>query len=254
MPTVNADAVLADRIVGKPYLEIDINRAAIARYGINIQTVQHVIEVALGGKPVTQTIEGRERYPVRVRYQREMRDSIESIEKILVAAPDGTQIPLKELSTINTVRGPQVIKSEDTFLVGYVIFDKAPGYSEVDVVEQANRFLKDKQASGELVIPAGVSYRFTGTYENQVRAQQKLRLILPVALAWAALQSEQLRRLHRHAPSHVMDRRVLRPGDCPRRGEGGKDAAHPPQAANHVPRRGHFQVRVAAQVRGRHEA
>jgi Cu(I)/Ag(I) efflux system membrane protein CusA/SilA len=183
VPAINADAVLADRIVGKPYLEIDINRESIARYGIKIQTVQHVIEVALGGKSVTQTIEGRERYPVRVRYQRELRDSIEAIENILVAAPDGTQIPLKELSTINYVRGPQVIKSEDTFLVGYVIFDKAQGTSEVDVVEQADRFLKDKQASGELVIPAGVSYRFTGTYENQVRAQQKLRLILPVALA-----------------------------------------------------------------------
>ncbi len=101
VPTIKPEAVLADRMVGKPYLEIDIDRDAIARYGIKIAMVQDVIEVAIGGRPITQTVEGRERYGVRVRYQRELRDSIEEIENILVAAPDGTQIPLKELSTIN---------------------------------------------------------------------------------------------------------------------------------------------------------
>ena len=144
--------------------------------------VQDVIEVAVGGKPVTMTVEGRERYPVRVRYQRELRDSIESIEDILVAAPDGTQIPLKELSTIHYLRGPQVIKSEDTFLVGYVIFDKRDGYAEVEVVEQAQAYLQSKIDSGELSIPAGVSYKFTGSYENQIRAEKKLRVVLPIAL------------------------------------------------------------------------
>lgn len=182
VPSINADAVLADRIVGKPYLEIDIDRNAIARYGIKIQMVQDVIEVAVGGKIITQTVEGRERYPVRVRYQRELRDDIESIENILIAAPDKTQIPLKELATINYVRGPQVIKSEDTFLVGYVIFDKKPGYAEVDVVEQAQIFLKSKIASGELDIPAGVNYKFTGSYENQIRAEKRLIIVLPIAL------------------------------------------------------------------------
>ncbi len=182
VPSIKSEAVLADRIVGKPYLEIDINREAIARYGIKIQNVQDVIEVAIGGKPITQTVEGRERYPVRVRYMRELRDSIEAIEGILVAAPDGTQIPLRELATIDYVRGPQVIKSEDTFLVGYVIFDKRDGYAEVEVVEQAQKFLQDKIDSNELEIPAGVSYRFTGSYENQVRAEKKLRIVLPIAL------------------------------------------------------------------------
>ena len=132
--------------------------------------------------PITQTVEGRERFPVRVRYLRELRDTIESIEGILVAASDGTQIPLRELATIEYVRGPQVIKSEDTFLVGYVIFDKREGYAEVDVVEQAQRFLQDKVATGALAIPAGVSYKFTGSYENQVRAAKKLSVVLPVAL------------------------------------------------------------------------
>ncbi|MEY3001253.1 MAG: Cation efflux system protein CusA, partial [Verrucomicrobiota bacterium] len=95
VPAIKSEAVLADRIVGKPYLEIDIDRDAIARYGVKIKMVQDVIEVAIGGKPITQTVEGRERYPVRVRYMRELRDTIESIEDILVAAPDGTQIPLR---------------------------------------------------------------------------------------------------------------------------------------------------------------
>jgi len=144
--------------------------------------VQDVIEVAIGGKPVTMTVEGRERYPVRVRYMRELRDTIESIEEILVAAPDGTQIPLRELADIRYVRGPQVIKSENTFLVGYVIFDKRDGYAEVEVVEQAQRILEERIESGNLVIPAGVSYQFTGSYENQVRAEKKLAIVLPIAL------------------------------------------------------------------------
>ena len=181
VPSIKSESVLADRIVGKPYLEIDIDRDAIARYGIRIKSVQDVIEVAIGGEPITQTVEGRERYPVRVRYMRELRDSIEAIEQILVAAPDGTQIPLRELAQIRYERGPQVIKSENTFLVGYVIFDKRDGFAEVEVVEQARRFLNDKADSGELEIPAGVSYQFTGSYENQVRAEKKLRVILPIA-------------------------------------------------------------------------
>ncbi|MDQ8198215.1 efflux RND transporter permease subunit [Pelagicoccus enzymogenes] len=182
VPSIKKEAVLADRIVGKPYLEIDIDRDAIARYGVKIKMVQDVIEVAIGGKPITQTVEGRERYPVRVRYMRELRDTIESIEQILVASPNGTQVPLRELATINYVRGPQVIKSEDTFLVGYVIFDKRDGYAEVEVVEQAQEFLQGKIASGELDIPAGVSYKFTGSYENQVRAEKRLSIVLPIAL------------------------------------------------------------------------
>ena len=95
LPSLNAATVFADRVVGKPYLEIDINRRAIARYGISIRAVQDVIEVAIGGIPVTQTIEGRERYPVRLRYLRELRDNIEEIGNILVAGSDGVQIPLK---------------------------------------------------------------------------------------------------------------------------------------------------------------
>jgi Cu(I)/Ag(I) efflux system membrane protein CusA/SilA len=182
VPSVEPSAVIADRIVGKPYLEIDIDRRAIARYGINVQNVQDVIEVAIGGKRITTTVEGRERYPIRVRYLRELRDSIESLERILVPAPDGTQIPIAQLAKINYVRGPQAIKSEDTFLVGYVLFDMKPGHAEVDVVEECQDYLSEKTASGEFEIPPGVSYSFAGSYENQVRSEKRLTVVLPLAL------------------------------------------------------------------------
>ncbi|MCB1163874.1 MAG: efflux RND transporter permease subunit [Candidatus Krumholzibacteriia bacterium] len=183
VPSIEPASVFADRIVGKPYIEIEIDREAIARYGIPLQRVQDVIEVAVGGKRITTTVEGRERYPVRVRYHRELRDSIESLGRILVAAPGGSQIPLEQLARIRTVRGPQVIKSEDTFLTGYVLFDMMPGNAEVDVVRQARDTLNARIASGELVIPAGVSFTFAGSYQNQVRAAKKLAVVLPLALA-----------------------------------------------------------------------
>ncbi|MCZ6689286.1 MAG: efflux RND transporter permease subunit [Planctomycetota bacterium] len=187
VPSVEPSYVIADRIVGKPYIEIDIDRKAIARYGIQIQQVQQVIEVALGGKRITTTVEGRERYPVRVRYQRELRDSIEELGRILVAASDGAQIPLEQVTETRYVRGPQSIKSEDTLLVGYVTFDKRPGFAEVDVVEECRAYLADKIESGDLVIPDGVSYTFAGTYENQVRAERRLMVILPLALSLIVL-------------------------------------------------------------------
>jgi Cu(I)/Ag(I) efflux system membrane protein CusA/SilA len=180
--SVEPGSVLADRLVGKPYLEIEIDRKAIARYGIKLRQIQDVIEVAIGGKRITTTVEGRERYPVRVRYMRELRDQIESLEKILVPAPDGTQIPVAQLSSIRYLRGPQVIKSEDTFLIGYVIFDKKPEYAEVDVVEDCRKYIEEKIKTKEFILPAGVTYTFAGSYESQVRSEKKLKVILPLAL------------------------------------------------------------------------
>ena len=183
VPGVEPAAVVADRIVGKPYLEIDIDRNAIARYGVSIRDVQDVIETAIGGRKITTTVEGRERYAVRVRYQRELRDTIESLGEVLIAASRGTQVPLKELAEIRYLRGPQAIKAEDTRLVGYVIFDKKPGYAEVDVVEQARDYLDQKIASGELVLPPGTTKpTFIGSYENQIRSAKTLAVVVPLAL------------------------------------------------------------------------
>ena len=182
VPSVKSEAVIADRIVGKPYLEIEIDRNEAARYGIPIKKVQDVIEVAVGGQPLTTTVEGRERYPVRVRYMRELRDNIESLKRILVAGAGGQQVPLEQLASIEYVRGPQVIKSEDTFLIGYVLFDKREGYAEVDVVEDCQRYLDQKKEAGEFIVPEGVNYSFAGNYENQIRAQKTLAIVLPLAL------------------------------------------------------------------------
>jgi len=182
VPTIDPLSVIADRIVGKPYLEIVIDRRAVAQYGIDLQRVQDVIETAIGGKQITTTVEGRERYPVRVRYMRELRDHIDTIGKVLVPGPEGAWIPLMELADIRYAPGPQVIKSENTFVVGYVLFDKRPGFAETDVVEDARAHLLDKIARGELLLPKGVSFSFTGNYENQVRADRKLRMVLPLSL------------------------------------------------------------------------
>ncbi|MCK5685395.1 efflux RND transporter permease subunit [bacterium] len=182
VPSIEPESVSADRVVGKPYLEIHIDRKKIARYGIMLQKVQDVIEVAIGGKRISTTIEGRERYPVRVRYMRELRDSFESIEKILVAASDGSQIPLIQLADIKYIKGPQVIKSEDTFLVSYVLFDKKENFAEVDVVNQAKKHLENMIKKGKLNLPVGVSYIFAGSYENQVRSEKRMKVVIPVAL------------------------------------------------------------------------
>ena len=180
---VKEQAVFADRIVGKPYLLIDINREQLARYGISIMDVQEVLQIAVGGMQLTQTVEGRERYGVRVRYPRELRGNPDDLKNIYVPVEKGSPVPLGELVNIRYEQGPQVIKSEDTFLIGYVLFDKLDGFAEVDVVESAQALIKQNIANGDLIVPKGISYRFTGTYENQLRAEKTLSVVIPMALA-----------------------------------------------------------------------
>ncbi len=182
IPSIKASSVFYDRAVGAPYIEIKINRKAIARYGMTVEDVQKILQVAVGGMALTNTVEGRERFPVRVRYARELRSSPEEIKKILVPSMTGVQVPLGELVDIGYTRGPQMIRSENTFLNGYVIFDKISGKAEVDVVEEAQQYLKDRIASGELVLPAGVSYSFAGNYEQQIRATKRLAIVIPISL------------------------------------------------------------------------
>ncbi|RPD97659.1 cation transporter [Aureibaculum marinum] len=179
---VKVEAVFADRIVGKPYLLIDIDRDKLARYGISIDDVQNVLKVAVGGMVLTQTVEGRERYGVRVRYPRELRANPNDLKQIYVPVEKGSPVPLSELASIRYEQGPQVIKSEDTFLVGYVLFDKLDGFAEVNVVENAQTLIQQKIDSGELIVPKGINYQFTGTYENQLRAEETLSVVVPLAL------------------------------------------------------------------------
>ncbi|MCK4993396.1 MAG: efflux RND transporter permease subunit, partial [Bacteroidales bacterium] len=179
---VSPMSVFADRVVGKPYLEMEIDRDAIARYGLSVQHLQEVLSGAVGGMTLTTTVEGRERFPVRMRYAREYRDNPEELKKLLVPTPSGAQIPLGELVSMNYLKGPQLIKSENTFLVAYVIFDKKEGFAEVDVVESAQDYLNGLLESGDFTLPAGVSYVFTGNYENQIRATKRLAIVVPISL------------------------------------------------------------------------
>lgn len=182
VPSIKSGSVFYDRAVGAPYIELKLNRKAIARYGMTVKDVQEILQVAVGGMALTNTVEGRERFPVRVRYARELRSTSEEIKKILVPSMTGVQVPLGELVDIEYTKGPQMIRSENTFLNGYVIFDKVEGKAEVDVVEDAQKFLKGKIDSGELVLPAGVSYAFAGNYEQQIRATKRLEIVIPISL------------------------------------------------------------------------
>jgi Cu(I)/Ag(I) efflux system membrane protein CusA/SilA len=182
VPSVKAEAVFADRIVGKPYLHLNIDREKISRYGLNVEDVQQAIETAVGGMKITSTVEGRERFPVRVRYPRELRDNPEALGKILIPTPTGAQIPISQIVDFEYVRGPQAIKSEETFLVGYVLFDKRVGYSEVGVVNDAQNAIQARIDAGDLNVPSGISYKFSGSYENQVRAEKRLSIIVPLVL------------------------------------------------------------------------
>ncbi len=182
VPSVKKEAVFADRIVGKPYLELDIDREQISRYGLNVMDVQDFIETAIGGMKLSTTVEGRERFPIRVRYAREFRDDPYAIENLQIPTPVGNYIPLGQLVKVSYRPGPDMIRGENSFLVGYVLLDKMPGFAEVTVVEDAQRYLQGKIDSGELKIPSGVRYAFSGSYENQIRAEERLSLVVPLSL------------------------------------------------------------------------
>lgn len=182
VPSVIPSSVFYDRAVGAPYLEIKLNRDNMARYGVNVEDLQEVLSAAVGGMKLTTTVEGRERFPVRLRYARELRDNPEELGMLLVPTAAGAQIPLKELADIQYTRGAQMIQSENTFLVGYVIFDKPEGKAEVDVVKEAGKYLDSQLKSGELKLAKGVSYKFAGNYEQQERATQRLLVVVPLAL------------------------------------------------------------------------
>jgi copper/silver efflux system protein len=185
--------VVADRIIGRPYLQYVIDREAAARYGVNIRDVQDIIEIGIGGENLTMTVEGRERYPIRVRYPRELRERFEDLERILVPTSTGAQVPIRQLAKIEYVIGPQELKSENGLLVGYVTMNTRDR-DEVSVVEDAEALLQsEKRRSDELiaagmheqatlVLPPGYYWRWSGQFENQQRATQRLSWMVPLVL------------------------------------------------------------------------
>ncbi|KHK03945.1 efflux RND transporter permease subunit [Desulfovibrio sp. TomC] len=176
-------SVLSDRITAKPYLEVAIDRGRAGQYGLSVQAVQEALETGVGGRVATTTVEGRERYPVRLRYQRELRDSPEAIGSLLLTTPDGVQVPLAQVADIRYTPGPNMIRGEDAFTVDYVIFDGKAGITPIHAVEAAQTYLDSMRDAGLLELPVGVSYDFTGTFENHSRAEKRLAFILPLAMA-----------------------------------------------------------------------
>ena len=140
-----------DRTEGAPYVEIKLNREKLARYGIKVQNMQDILMTAIGGMSEGTTVEGRERFNIRVRYARELRDKPESLGNVLISASDGTQIPLSQLADIEFKKGATMISSENTFLLGYITFDKKDNAAEVDVVNNAKQTLDDLVAKGKIV-------------------------------------------------------------------------------------------------------
>jgi len=166
----------AEKITGAPYLEIRVNRTAAARYGINVGDAQDVIESAIGGKNLTFTIEGRQRFPVRVRYARDFREDIEGLRNVIVAAPNGTQIPLGAIADLRIVMGPSMITSESGLLRGTVLMN-VRGRDAGGFVEEAKRVVAQRVA-----MPPGYYVEWSGQYENQIRAKQRLQIVIPIVL------------------------------------------------------------------------
>jgi len=177
----NAQAVNAVRVSGKPYLEFQIDRESIARYGVNIADVQQVIEVAIGGRNLTTTYEGLDRYPVRIRYDRELRDEVPDLERILVPTPSGAQIPITQVANIQRVTGPMSVRREGAKYVGYVTMSNQ-GIDETTLVRNGQRIIDDAIVSGELEMPEGYSLRWAGSYERNIRAKKRLAILVPLVM------------------------------------------------------------------------
>jgi Cu(I)/Ag(I) efflux system membrane protein CusA/SilA len=176
-----ATDIVADRIVGKPYIQIEIDRDRIGRYGVNIRDVQDVIEMALGGMNLMESVEGRERYPIRIRLARDFREDAEALQRISVPTSTGAQVPLAQLATISTVLGPQEIKGERGLLVGYVTMNTRDR-DEVSVVTDAEAVLQQAVKDGRLKLPSGYYWEWSGQFENQVRAMARMRILVPITL------------------------------------------------------------------------
>ncbi|HSK75369.1 MAG TPA: CusA/CzcA family heavy metal efflux RND transporter [Thermoanaerobaculia bacterium] len=169
-------SVYAERVAGGYFLDIVPRRDQLARYGLTIREMQMVIATAIGGENVSTTIEGRERYPVNVRYPRELRDEPSRLARVLVATPTGVQVPLAQIADVVVSRGPAMIRDENGFLAGYVYVDVA-GRDIGSYVEEAKRIVREK-----LPLPRGYSLQWSGQYENMVRVRERLKVIVPVTL------------------------------------------------------------------------
>jgi Cu(I)/Ag(I) efflux system membrane protein CusA/SilA len=167
-------SVFAERVSQGFYINVEVNRPEAAKYGLTIADVQQAVESGIGGMNVAENVEGRSRYPINVRYQRDFRDNVGELSRVLIATRSGAQIPISEVAKISFSRGPAMIRDEDGQLTGYVYIDlNTSDYG--GFVDQASNMLRQK-----LQLPAGYAYQWSGEYEFQLRAKERLKIILPV--------------------------------------------------------------------------
>jgi Cu(I)/Ag(I) efflux system membrane protein CusA/SilA len=171
----------AERVMGGNYIEFNINRDEIARYGLSVGDVQDVLEVALGGMPLTTTVEGLERYTINLRYDRDFRENLEALREIIVSTPSGAQVPLGQLARLDVVRAPMGIKSEGAVPNAWIYVD----VTNIDVgtyVQRAQRAVNDAIARDVIRLPSGYGLLWSGQYEYMMRAKQRLMIVVPLTL------------------------------------------------------------------------
>ena len=173
-PIAGTRSVFAERAAGGYFIDFELKRSELARYGLSVQDAQMVIMSAIGGENITTTIEGRERYPVNVRYARELRDDMDKLKRVLVPSPSGQQIPLAQIADIRVKSGPSMIRNENGLLTGYVYVDIA-GRDIGGYVKEAKA-----KVARELKLTSGYSLIWSGQYENMIRVKERLKMILPV--------------------------------------------------------------------------
>ena len=169
-------SVFAERVTGGYFLDFEPRRGDLARYGLTIEQLQNTIMTAIGGENITTTIEGRERYPVNLRYPRELRDDVDRLGRVLVATPGGAQIPIAQVADIRLVHGPAMLRDEGGFLAGYVYVD-ITGRDIGGYVEEAKRLVRE-----QLDLPAGYVLAWSGQYENMLRVRERLKIVVPITL------------------------------------------------------------------------
>jgi Cu(I)/Ag(I) efflux system membrane protein CusA/SilA len=173
-PIPEMRSIFSERVSQGFYLNVEVNRAEAARYGLTIADVQQAVTSGIGGEMVAENVEGRERYPVNVRYNRDFRDNVKELQRVLIGTPSGAQIPISEVAKISFSRGPSMIRDEDGALTGYVYIDlNTKDYG--GFVTHATNLLKQK-----LALPPGFTYKWSGEYEFELRAKERLQLILPI--------------------------------------------------------------------------
>ena len=169
-------SVYAERTAGGYFLDFDLKRDQLARYGLSVHDAQMTISSAIGGEDVTETVEGQERYSVNVRYPSELRDSVEKLKHVLIATPSGAQIPLGQIADIVLRTGPSMIRNENGLLAGYVYVDVA-GRDIGSYVQEAKRLVQEK-----VQLPQGYGLLWSGQYENMLRVRERLKIVLPLTL------------------------------------------------------------------------